>query len=607
MSSIFERPVRPYIALETYQATANPFVIGAGRIGASKLRPAGTSIVWTDWTHKVLNIDAERGGTVVDIAHRNEVGTLSVTLRDLSLDIENPEFVAGQRIRLQHVNGAQRRSIFTGEIREIDVRQLRMGAGRRPVSVLQLVATDAVRDHNEVTRYGVLPDTGTETLAARIDRLSRTASKPIAAPTEAIGGLLGRTVYESSISNHLDIACNTVGAFWYVDGDGITRVRRRRMTPTWREISRNQVYAPRPTTYVGSEWACAVGFMNVSGGWVGGQAAGNTTAYIFAGLSHRAYAAGEKVTLSVRYQVPASPAAAYVCVLPHFRVGNTYWRGGYQVTRPVVVGREEHVVIQWITGAAIPANSLDIAVVSSNAAGTGFATVPAGFAMRATEALIEDGWTKGTFYDGSTDAQGLLSRTRWAGAVNASPSILEVPANITTLAERSDEFPGYPFPAGTLKLIRYGAARGSRVTYNGLDYDNHGAQDDPDNPGTWIADDQTFIGPRRASSILRYGLRVATLPTNLPSLPGNINDADPSNLLAPYDGDTIAIQTVVWNAQEDVTRVPDLDVGSYIELPLIGDMSTAPWRSYIVGGIRHTITPNRWLIELRLIGVTRDV
>lgn len=406
---IRERPVRPHLALETFQPVLNPFIIGSGLIGVTLLQPADTPIVWTDWTDKVMNIDLSRGGKVMDVVHRNDVGTMTVTLRDVALDVYAPEFIAGQQIRLFQVLADRRHAMFTGTIREVEVHQLRMGPGKRPVSILQLIATDAVRDHNEVTRYGAMPATGTETLAERIVRLSRTARGNLATPAVSIPGELGRTVYESSISNHLSIAANTVGAWWYVDGSGVVQFQQRRFPD------------PRPD-----------------------------------------------------------------------------------------------------------------------------------------------------------------------GAV--------------TFVERSEEFPGTPWPAGVLHMRDWTSARGSRVMYTGLNYANHGAQLDPDNPGSWIADDPTWNGVRLTGAIPRYGLHIATIDTNYPEDPGT---SDTHRLLAAYSGDSIVIETVTWNAQEDLTRLPDLDLGGYVELPLIGDMGTAPHRWYIVGGIRHTITPTRWLTELSLIGVAR--
>lgn len=404
---IIERRVRPHVALETYHVDQNPFVLGSGRLGTSRLRPAGTPIVWADWTDSVMNITLTRGGKVNDLVHRNDVGMLSVSLRGVSLNPDAPEFLPGQRIRLIHINGAKRYPLFNGEIREIEMSQLPNKPGKLPVKVLQISAVDAVRSLNETTRYGVMPETGSETFAQRITRLSQTTDVPMVLPTPAIPGLpLGRTVYESSVSNHLSIACNTVGAWWYVDGAGATRFQKR--------------------------------------------------------------------------------------------------------------------------------------------------AIPAG-------------------------------------------------AKVATFADRERDGTGTPFPAGTLHHLRHTAARGSRVMFTGINYANHGAQDDPDNPGSWIADDQLWQGVRFPFVIARYGLRVAQLETCYATNPGG---NDTQSLLNAYTGQSMVVETVTWNAQEDIARIPDLDLGGYMYLDFLGDNAVGYWPYYIVGGVRHTITPTRWLIELSTIGAT---
>lgn len=601
MSVIRERALRPYIALETFQPTANPFVIGAGRIGASKLQRAGTPIVWREWTNNVLNIDASRGGKAVDIAHVNDVGTLSVTLRDLTLDMQDPEFVAGQRVRLIHINGTKRHTIFTGSIQEIELHRLRFASRRAPVSVLQFVAVDAVRSHNEITRYGALPETGTETLAARLERLSLTADAPIAQPTEPIPGLLGRTVYESSISNHLDIACNTVGAFWYVDGDGITRVRRRRISPEWAVRRRNLHWNP----YNGG--TVTGGLAQGSNAYSSANATGTyTTGAGWQYLQVRTLPAGSRFGIRRSHSTPIAAGTRVRFQARSVNVLPVALRGRLYVDFSRAAGGLFTVQVPWESGqildhtVTVPADvvSMQWYIWIEPRTGAWSGT----FDWGVSHFSIEDAATSdGTLVWGNTDPSGISTRTRWEGAAFSSPSLLEYTSNVATIAERREEFPGVKFPEGTLQLIRYTGARGSRVTYTGLDYDNHGAQIDPENPGTWLADDQLYHGVR-LDAARRYGLRVATLPTNFPDDPGATGGHD---LVTPYAGDAILVETVVWNAQEDLARVPDLDVGSYIDLPMIGDLSVGVHRSYIVGGVRHTITPTRWLIELSLIGVPR--
>ncbi|MHC9045823.1 hypothetical protein ACYX8G_14650 [Microbacterium saperdae] len=196
--------------------------------------------------------------------------------------------------------------------------------------------------------------------------------------------------------------------------------------PPWVEERRNQSTAPRPTVYAGSTWGAPGAFQTIpEAGWVGGTLTAATTPYIFSATSARAYAAGEKVTLSIRYRVTGANtgAAQHISVIPHVRSGNTYYRG-QNVTRPMVLDQNEDVVVQWTTPVAIAAGQLDIAVVGSTANGAGLAAANAGFGMRATRALIEDGWTDGSFFDGDTVLTE-FRRARWLGGANASASVIE--------------------------------------------------------------------------------------------------------------------------------------------------------------------------------------
>ena len=206
---------------------------------------------------------------------------------------------------------------------------------------------------------------------------------------------------------------------------GEVEIHRR---DVWTERRRNLVPAPRPTVYAGSGWAAsAVTDMAANPGWVGGVITAATTFYVFTSGSSRAYAAGEKVTLSVRYKVTARGAAdpMHVAVMPHVRTGNVYFREGEQVVRPIVVGQVEDVVIQWRTPVAIPAGQLDVAVVGAAPTGGGFMASYAGFGMMATRALIEDGHTDGRFFDGGLATGDPHTRNRWLGAVQASVSVQE--------------------------------------------------------------------------------------------------------------------------------------------------------------------------------------
>ncbi|QWS69685.1 hypothetical protein SEA_WILLIAMSTRONG_18 [Microbacterium phage WilliamStrong] len=196
----------------------------------------------------------------------------------------------------------------------------------------------------------------------------------------------------------------------------------------WTETRRNWLLAPSPTVYSGSLWSGAAGLTTIpEAGWVGGALSAATTPYIFTSLSQRAYAAGEKITLSVRYRVTAvGGAATHITVRPHQRTGNIYYAAD-SVVRPIVVGQNEDVVIQWTTPVAIPAGNLDISILGATSNGA-LSSANIGFGLRATRAMIEDGWTNGSYLDGNTVSPVPYRRYRWLGTTGVSMSVAEVRA-----------------------------------------------------------------------------------------------------------------------------------------------------------------------------------
>lgn len=227
MSIIIERPIRAHVAVEVFSNWSSPFTLDYSTLGTAKLGTATDAPIWTDWTDHVISITTHRGGAQDGITIRNEVGLLTVTLRGIGFDVVRPDFYAGQQIRLFYVNGTTQHPLFTGQIRDLDKQIVLINNTRTPV--VQIVAVDAVAEHNAVTRYGAMPPAGTETFPERIARLTTSATAVIEQPAGPYNGpLLGRTVYESTLSNHFTLACNTVRAMWWVGPDNITRFQPRR-------------------------------------------------------------------------------------------------------------------------------------------------------------------------------------------------------------------------------------------------------------------------------------------------------------------------------------------------------------------------------------------
>lgn len=200
---------------------------------------------WIDWTDGLTTVLSHRGGVQDGLEIRNDVGVLTLTMRGIQLDLAAPQFIPGQVVRLRHV-GVQRSDVFTGKIQDIATWYERTHAGRS-VPMMRLTVTDAVADHRAVARYGAIPPGGAESFASRITRLAATATAPVELPTGVYAQQLGRTVYESTLANHFTLACNTVGAMWWVDASGITRFQKRRASTT-------PIYFVNGPNQWGSEW-----------------------------------------------------------------------------------------------------------------------------------------------------------------------------------------------------------------------------------------------------------------------------------------------------------------------------------------------------------------
>lgn len=190
-------------------------------------------------------------------------------------------------------------------------------------------------------------------------------------------------------------------------------------------VRKNTLTVPRPEVYAGSGWAAPAGMQTIpEAGWLGGTLSGFSVGYIYTDVSEEAYSAGDRVTLTVRYRVTAvSASAEFINVIPHRRAGNTFYPGAH-VTRVITLDQDEVVTIAWETPVAIAAGDLDLAIVTTNAAGTDLVPVAAGFSMRATDALIEPGWTIGTYLDGNTPDTDVATYD-WVGSVGASQSVMK--------------------------------------------------------------------------------------------------------------------------------------------------------------------------------------
>lgn len=241
MSVVVERPIHSNVLLESFVIEQNPMILDTSWLGASgpgapwgiTLGGPGSTITWNEYSDNLLSVSIRRGGTRDGITVRNAAGLLTVALRDFEIDPFNPTFVVDAPIRFSAILGGAEHTLFTGRVRDLKTDWVTTSAGRTPITTI--VGVDAVADLDATTRYGAMPEAGSETFRERIARLSSSAPVPIELPTDAdyLDSLdqpyrLARTVFESSLSNHLTLACNSVGAMWWVDPLGHVRFQSRR-------------------------------------------------------------------------------------------------------------------------------------------------------------------------------------------------------------------------------------------------------------------------------------------------------------------------------------------------------------------------------------------
>ena len=249
--SVTERPLLPHVDIQTPDYDSMGFILGLSRLG-DKLGTdpdytkmgfiLGVSLLgdrfaeppqpvsqWRTWIRDATQIRIKRGFVRRGIGLRTDVGIMTFTI--LGHDpMRDARFQIGQTLRaVQHAFGGQDAPLFTGTITDVSgTYVLDKQTGELALGTV-VTASDAVREHTQTKRYGVrISGSGSEIFEDRIARLEATARTPILVPPKmttagAYPQRLRSTVYESSLANHFDLACNSVGAAWYVDVNGITR------------------------------------------------------------------------------------------------------------------------------------------------------------------------------------------------------------------------------------------------------------------------------------------------------------------------------------------------------------------------------------------------
>jgi hypothetical protein len=177
----------------------------------------GQAFQTIDLTPDATSISIRRGRLENPAARSPDIGEATITTRlkggTFNLLAARPGRVIS--IHIGDYNAGGWVPIFTGKITDADL------VSSRGYDFITITAADNVAVLQGITRYGAAHPTNlAETIYERIRRLRASSPTDIIwvepDPAETVT-LLCDTVYESSLANHLDLACNSVGGTWWID------------------------------------------------------------------------------------------------------------------------------------------------------------------------------------------------------------------------------------------------------------------------------------------------------------------------------------------------------------------------------------------------------
>lgn len=191
----------------------NQFVLDESLLDATLLAREGDdpNSEWTDVISFTQQISITRGAKATETGSELETGVFTVRLIGAELDPhQNLSIVPGVDMRLITI---MEEPVFMGRIRRVNTTY-----DRDDRVVVNISVQDGAYQLAQIMRYGV----NDATFAERVDDLLTKH----AIPYSRSGGsaLLAQTDYASSLINHLQLAVNSEGGFFYVDREGVTQV-----------------------------------------------------------------------------------------------------------------------------------------------------------------------------------------------------------------------------------------------------------------------------------------------------------------------------------------------------------------------------------------------
>ena len=546
---IVEQPVIDQLVVE-YATAADVFRLDLSPLDGPDLLAADDvdAFTWTPILAHARSVEITRGIVRDGITLRTEAGRAILELVNDLDPTTNPEVRPNVPLRIRHAAGGL---LFTGLLEDVSLEYDKKGN-----TYTQIVAVDAVRDVANTPRYGAVnPGAEHEHIVERFRRLL--TSSPV--PWHVAPGLAGpvretldyRTFDTVADVDELLDAVDYPGR-WEIFGSDVFGLPPHAQTAQTNAFARLDGLTPgRRYTVV----APMLGFGHSSTGATGESDGlhlhvnpSDTPAGDEIATARIDDGPGGPHRLEVAFTAPS--ASVYVlayCDYPDYEDIGLFRRPVYLTGFQLV----EHTP----TYAPNIVHESDLASHLDIAATTG--------------------------------------RTAWyvdtAGVLQVAPARPTAPP--VPVAHFADD------ATGTHGYVGAAAGFDTADLVSSVELANHARTFDAD-AGQWIADDRN-LGPWvDHTAAATYGQRRATLETTIVDVdePAAIGPAElAAATLAAHNTVRLSVRSLRWNAAEDYTLTPDLEVWSVVDVTHRG--ATRPMR---ILGISHEITPTRWLTTLTL-------
>jgi hypothetical protein len=422
------------------------------------------------------------------------------------------------------------------------------------------------------------------------------------------------TVFESSLASHFDLACNSVGGYWWVDSQGVTRFRKyaeaQVLKGTWTddpnaawrtlpafdtEVRRNLFPFPSFESAAIGTWKPSGGSASFSSAW---SASGSRSLRLAPNSASTVSSIqfGDTQVLNFGMQAGKTYTLSGSVYTPEAQTGNLnaharqihVWSGNINTRESA----------EWYSPSGPSVGSGRVSVTFTLPAGTTqvYFTLFNGASNAAANnvywdsILLEESSRAMDYFDGSTATGDSRYDTAWLGLANESTSVL-----IEHVPEKVEHVPGQ------FKYVDVDTAYDTRNLVTALEIEQKGRKVAED--GKDSADDTSSVYYDEPA-VLRWGARSDKLTTSLYSGQGfeSALKSRAEEIFTQYSNSQRTITGFRWNAQEDTAAALSLDIYDLVRV----EYGKLPVTGRIVG-LKHTITPTRHMVDISLTDVKAGV